>query len=287
MTTRVIFPNSEDHRDHDNYRAPFYREKAQELYLSTIRSCPICNGKGYKYTEFFDKKSMMTKRFPCQCRWEYVYRLQLMIAGVKKSSSTDAIYVTPKKIQTIEIDLSTQKPKSKKPFNIYKLLNKYTAERDEVMKNGYSMLFVGPNSSGKTFAATWVLQQFLKFGYSAHYIRLSKLMNTVNTSKTGNADERRLYYRLLKEITSVDILVIDEVLKEGGSAQNVRTFLEETLKNRETDLKPTILISNGKMDNLINKYQVHFLSALMKRYRAFYFDPSIDLRQQARQEWFA
>jgi DNA replication protein DnaC len=104
-------------------------------------------------------------------------------------------------------------------------------------------------------------------------------------SKTGDSKNKKLYYNLLKEITSCDILIVDELLKEGGGGHHVQSFLEEMLKNRETDLKPTILISNGDLDALTQKYDVHFISALMKRYRAFYFDTSKDLRRQERRDW--
>lgn len=107
-------------------------------------------------------------------------------------------------------------------------------------------MFVGPNGSGKTFSARYILAKLITEGYSGYHISMNELYNCYNQFMYDPLSERGI---LFSNIVEVDILLIDEAAKETGNSSNIVAAVEAILKKRSDNVQSTIVISNM----LINK----------------------------------
>ena len=163
----------------DFYRASLLEREALQLKKRYVKSCTRCGGKGRIATKEYNKETLSYETFPCRCTRKYIYLLDLLIAGVKEQQALEIISKAANECWVTEIDLSNGKKKdSTKLYSNH--LNKYVANLNRVLIEGYSYLFVGVNSTGKSFAALKVLHHFLKMGKSGHYIKFRKLMKIIN-----------------------------------------------------------------------------------------------------------
>lgn len=273
----------------DFFRASLLEQEALNLRVRTIKSCERCGGKGRLATKEYDKEVLAYKTFPCRCTRKYIYLLDLMIAGVEELQSIEVISKTAEECRVVEIDLGSGREAER--TLLYKdHLGKYVRNMDRVLKKGYSYLFVGINSTGKTFAALKVLHHFLKMGKSGHYIKFRKLMKLINRAIAGNKSERQIADKLLAEILKVDFLVIDELGRETGNREHIASEVDEILKDRDMARSPTFVITNRDFEDVEDLYEggnSAIVSAFMRSYRLLIFDPDNDFRKASREEkWF-
>ena len=158
------------------------------------------------------------------------------------------------------------------------------------MRKGYSYLFVGVNSTGKTFAALKVLHHFLKMGKSGHYMKFRKLMKIINRAIAGNKTERTHADKFMAEILKVDLLVIDELGRETDNREHIASEVDEILKDRDMACIPTIVITNRDFEDIEDLYEggnSAIVSAFMRSYKLLIFDPKNDFRKALREKkWF-
>lgn len=275
----------------DEVRTSLVYDHASYLKKKLVSSCKRCGGTGSRYVDV----GGVYKSYPCACYREYVYKLDLLIAGVEEKAADKILTTRVIDTKVLELDITVARmagdefPRQRKGYIFKDHLNRYTREHTSVTKNGYSYLFTGVNSTGKTFASLWALHAFLRFGYSGHYILFRELMRHVNKWLTGDKDSRREAEQLVREIFEVDFLIVDELGKEGGGREHVSSELESMLKERDQRSKPTILISNHQCEELIDRYtsaMSDFTSVLMKSYRVLFFNPRVDFRKKSRKKWW-
>lgn len=275
----------------DEVRTSLVYEQASFLKKKIIGRCKRCDGSGTRYLE---TKSGF-KSYPCMCYREYTYKLDLLIAGVDEKAA-DSILTTPlQDTRVVEVDITAKRepgqdfPRAKRGYLYKDNLNRYMRQCDLVIAYGYSYLLTGHNGTGKTFAALQIVHNYLRKGYSAHYILFRELMRHVNKWLTGDKESRKLAELLVREIFETDLLVIDELGKEGGGREHVSSELDSMLKERDQHSKPTILITNHQCEELIDRYtsQVSdFTSVLMKSYRVLHLNPLKDFRKVTRKRWW-
>lgn len=273
----------------DFFRASLLEKEAINLRIRLVKGCKRCGGKGRIATKEFDKEVLAYKTFPCRCQRKYIYLLDLLIAGVEEQQAIDIISKQAEDCWVTEIDLANGKEKDS--TKLYKEhLNRYAKNIDKVLKKGYSYLFVGINSTGKTFAALKVLHHFLKMGKSGHYIKFRKLMKLINRAIAGNKSERTHADRMLSEILKVDLLIIDELGRETGNREHIAGEVDEILKDRDMACSPTIVVTNRDFEDVEDLYEggsSSIISAFMRSYRLLIFDPKNDFRRATREEkWF-
>jgi len=222
-----------------------------------------------------------------------------MIAGIDEDILDEIFKTKIDETKVCEIDIESERVKDLRDNKFYFKKNKasllyqdhmnpYMNDPDTVIENGYSYLFTGYNSTGKTFAAIQALFSFLRKGYSGHFIVFRDLMKLINRSITTSGEERRNSELLLSEIFNVDLLVIDELGKETGSKQHIAGELESLLKERDRKNKPCIITSNDEYEEIVDKYTSlvsDFASVFMKSYRVFLFDARNDFRKKYRKRW--
>lgn len=162
-----------------------------------------------------------------------------------------------------------------------KLFRDYIEKFPVVRRDGYSFVFYGPNSSGKTYLALWMMAGIIElWGRSAWYMHFKDYMNLYNEATFRDGDKD-----LLKHIYNCEILVMDEIGKESKASDNVVGEFEHLLKYRETNCLPTILITNMTMSELEQRYRNSIRSLLDHRYRFIQFSKDGEFRKNKRLLW--
>jgi len=273
----------------DFFRASLLENEAAQLKLRYIKSCKRCNGKGRIATQYYDKKTLSFKTFPCFCRRRYINVLDMMIAGVEEQTALEVLYRKVYECSVIEIDIADGKEyDSTKLYHDHLL--KYKNNLKKAVKRGYSYIFIGANGTGKTFAALRMLHLFLRMGYSGHFIKFRQLMKLINKTIVGSKNERIEAEKTFNEIRKVHLLIIDELGREGGSKEHVSNEIDELLKDRDMGRLPTVVITNRDFEDIEDLYEgskSNIKSAFMRNYKLLLFDPDNDFRKKHRREkWF-
>jgi DNA replication protein DnaC len=137
-------------------------------------------------------------------------------------------------------------------------------------RHGYGLALVGPNGSGKTTAAAFVVNAALRRSYRVAYWTVPSL----------EADFKRGFNdRLFNDAVRIglfesDFVVLDELAKERRAAGDdwMRTQVEHVLKARYDEGLPTVLISNGDLDTIGAVYGESVGDLLRGRFRSVIFD---------------
>lgn len=111
-----------------------------------------------------------------------------------------------------------------------------------VAEQGLSYVFSGMYDTGKTFTSLHILSRAVYHGMSGYYFPYLKDVKHLHDKvmfKEHSKEEAALY----EYITTCDFLVIDELGKENIN-DNMRTILEQIIKTRIMNRKPTILVTN-------------------------------------------
>lgn len=113
------------------------------------------------------------------------------------------------------------------------------------MRNGKSLYLFGANGTGKTTYGNFVLMEFLRRRrYSVYYTT----MMSIHTARTNSFSARQRDAELEMLLKNVDVLFLDELMKErvGLTDTVVRVLLEDVLKERYQNRRPTIVASNAE-----------------------------------------
>lgn len=243
-------------------------------YQNIVETCPTCKGVG-----FYHSKKIKNKKIRCKCKRSFKIILELL----KSNFPQMHLNITAENLfqrKVVELDISTNKPIGK-AFDFNKLFMKKFIDNYEFMiSNSCSSLFVGNNESGKTYAALYMLAEFVKKDISGHYLRFKNYLNLLNSSY-NNPDDKKL----LNQIRKVKFLIIDELGKEHGKAEYATCELEELIKYRQDNLSCTILISNLDYEDFVTTYGNHVKSAFNKNFKILVFHPDAELRKKTRIKW--
>lgn len=139
----------------------------------------------------------------------------------------------------------------------------YVQKLKEMRKHCRGLLFCGPNGIGKTFFASYVLTQAINKNWSTYYTTMIGLEGDIKAGYGNPEAKSRIEYMLTS-----DFVVIDEVGKERSKESNsfVDSMLEDTIKKRNNDGLPTILITNLDVDHFCGQYGTSIASLLKENF---------------------
>lgn len=124
-------------------------------------------------------------------------------------------------------------------------LNKSLMQELSTLKwltHSQNIVLTGPTGVGKSFVAQALGHQACLKGFSAHYVRLSKLLNEIFVAKADGS-----YNRLLLRLLKFDVLIVDDwglaPLKDG-EAQDLLDVIEERYEIKSLILTSQLPIPN-------------------------------------------
>lgn len=134
--------------------------------------------------------------------------------------------------------------------------------------DGLVLVFGGGTGTGKSHLALAVAQTVLKRG-TAMYMDVADLIQRVRG--TWRRDSDRSEESMMGLLASIDLLVIDEVGVQRGTADEQNT-LTDIINRRYRDMRPTILLTNLPGDELIELLGPRVMSRLTERATFVTFD---------------
>lgn len=112
---------------------------------------------------------------------------------------------------------------------------------DEKLKNGASMVFSGTPGTGKSHLACAIAQHVMEAGYTAIYLTAMDLIRLVRS--TWRRDSERSEEDVIRELSRVDLLVLDEVGMQYGS-EGEQVIMTDIIDQRYRNSLPLIVITN-------------------------------------------
>jgi DNA replication protein DnaC len=108
-------------------------------------------------------------------------------------------------------------------------------------KKHFNILITGPTGVGKTWIACALAHKACREGYTARYLRLPRLLETMPIAKGEGT-----YPKLLNQLAKIDVLALDDWGLSGLNAEQRRDLLE-ILEDRH-DRRSTIVTSQLPLD---------------------------------------
>jgi len=252
------------------------RPKAKELEAlraKLVKECGVCGGTGKILTGAFNGPNALFD--DCKCFKKFLALYELIVGGVPshylKTIRKDLL---PRQVK--EIDHETGRP-ARFSKDLGELFARIIKKHTQFINRGHSLFFTGYNSTGKSYAAIWLMYRFAYRGHTVHYIKFKRLHGTILNS--FNDGELR---KLLSEIEAVDLLCIDEVGKESSATAQVIGEFEEWLKSRQDSGKSTIIITNLDVSDFRERYEASIWEALAEKFLILAFDTKNNFRRMHR-----
>lgn len=133
-----------------------------------------------------------------------------------------------------------------------------------------NLLFIGNTGLGKTFMSNCIANEMLKRNKTVLYQTAPIMLDSIIDYKL----EKSSNFNVLKNLLSVDLLVIDDLGTE--SLNNMKfselfTLINTRLLNQNNKATKTIISTNLSLDNLASTYGERIISRLIGSYNICYF----------------
>jgi DNA replication protein DnaC len=227
----------------DDESARLYRNHPQ-LGRSYQRYCPTCDRKG--------THRWRGREWECDCEYQLQLHKHYLAAGIgltyQRLDWDD--YAGPKKV----LDGVT----------------KYLDKRQEFMRRGMGLYFLGPYGTGKTMLANLVLKELVKNGLTCWATTFSQ---TVEMFTSGWSDKADKDYFQAKFVNS-EVLLLDDVGKElrGTRINLAETTFDAILRQRVQAGRATLITTNMKPADLEDGYGSAILSLIREKSMELTFD---------------
>lgn len=213
---------------------PKYLSHIELMYLLAKR-------RGLDISNLYER--MLAKHGEDSAIHEHKYKILDMIAQGVPPQLVELVFTEPFEDKIfVEWDAAS-KEYEKDGQSLRRLITEYIRNHEKVLANGYSLYFSGDNSKGKTASAAYILKGLqardsnITFFY-AHFNEIYEIRN--------QSYESSFYTKVINDILSVDVLVVDELGKENKVNDSVLVFLEDLIRKRTASMLPTIAIGNLK-----------------------------------------
>jgi DNA replication protein DnaC len=147
-------------------------------------------------------------------------------------------------------------------------------------------LICGPTGVGKSYIASALAHKACREGYSARYVRLPRLIQTLHIAKGDGS-----YPKLLKQLARFDVLVIDDwgiAAVDENTQRDLLEILDDRFNMRSTIVTSQLPLSNWHeylgqstladaiLDRLVhNAYKIELRGESMRKTRNALTEPTI------------
>lgn len=118
--------------------------------------------------------------------------------------------------------------------------------------NAAGLLVLGPVGTGKTRFAVAAMRYWLLSGRKAEFMLGGQLMRRI--WGTYRDDSRVTEDEILDRLTALDLLVIDDMGREGRTSEAVKRIFHEVLSRRIDNFRPVIVTTNLSLDEIGEVY---------------------------------
>lgn len=189
----------------------------------------------------------------CECYMKYLQ--EIIYSGIKGAVGVSADF-TKSTFELFELkwyDKAVDSKYGMSPFeNITAVLRDCRQYCVDFDKKGGNLYFYGTSGTGKTFMASCIANELIRFGKTVMYqsaYKLFQLMEDYKFSKI-NRDE---YEEEYNSVYNSDLLIIDDLGTEFMTAYTCSVFFD-ILNTRILNKKSTIISTNLSVGNLAEKY---------------------------------
>lgn len=239
--------------------------RLQRLYPdlpSSPAQCPTCAGQG-KFSWWDDPTAAqpMVVEYECDCVAQWTLHRFLLNSGIGKASQ-----------QLSWSDMAWCEAHAK--IEIRRYIEKY----DSYLRNGFGVICYGGPGTGKTALVVLLLKYLLGEGVDGHFVTFSDLIGRF-AAGWSDSEDRDWFYRRMK---NAGVLVVDDPGREfmGRGAMNI-SVLDEIVRHRTMELRPTIIAMNLDMEAFAVRYGQYIVSLLHERAMTIRFEGQ-DRRDDAR-----
>lgn len=190
----------------------------------------------------FTEQALSPEEFQRQCT-EATQREAAEIYAEQRRRASDAVLgraaIPPRFMQKT---LSSYEPSNPQQARIKAIVEAYTTNfAQDAGVNGVSLILCGGPGTGKTHLGCGVANELLRQGFTALYTTATGLVRDIRA--TWTKDSERTEIEVLKAFIAPDLLIIDEIGVQAGSAdEKIRLF--DVINSRYEQVKPTLIISN-------------------------------------------
>ena len=128
-----------------------------------------------------------------------------------------------------------------------KICTRYGENFERVRKYATCLSLIGIPGTGKTHAASAILEEIIRQGYIGLFVSMADILRAFRSSYNGGG---RSELETLEHFAEPDLLAIDEVGFAIGNLDKTRSTLFDVFDRRYRDGKPTLLLGNLTADEL-------------------------------------
>lgn len=237
-------------------------DKARSRIIGTHK---LCKGRGIIEKKRINPKTGFVRsdaRF-CKCKDRFNLYSRFLLSNIHYESIRNQKIYNKKVIN--EVTLET--------FNLRELIIPYVKQIKRAVRSPYGFLFLGKPGTGKTFVGSKILYYAIANGLTAHSIEFSDFLKLLRKNFEEDLDS------LIREISNVDILMIDEFGNESKRSDFAIGEFKSLYKRRVENSKPTIMISNYNYLEFKKAYGKSIESVVESHSKILNFDKVPDMRK--------
>lgn len=227
-----------------------YRENPK-LKASPDTYCPTCSKTG---TYFWNGQNV-----PCDCEMQLQLHKHYLAAGIG-----------------LDYQILNWGDYAGDP-EVNEMLQKWMEKREAYLKRGAGLVFTGNVGRGKTLAATLVLKDLVKLGYSCYSVTFASMIEMFTAGWRDKEEQKHFQ----QKIRMSDVLLLDDLGRElrAKSKLSEATF-DDVLRSRSQSARSTFITTNMDMPELLEGYGSGALSLLSEKSLMHTFTGS-DFRSKA------